>query len=279
MPPCMSEMPPGAEFGTWKSGSKLSGDVECAVDDRRLEVDGPDLTAAVDPPHLAVVVLRRPPLAAVRFGLLAQDLAARRDAQAERVVGRVQPVVQRPGQAARLPFHVGDAAVARIEHLPLVGDAVAVGIGELVDIPIVGLEHEEFAVAKRKRNARQHQLVGEHGVLVVNAIAIGVLVARDAADRLAGVGAVGIAHVGPHLEHVHAAVAVECDADRIFDQRVGEHRLDPESRRQLEVLLLVGGIEPLDRRLLAEIGAQIDLRLERIRRLSGLRLRGRIPRV
>ena len=84
-------------------------DVERAVDDRHLEVHRADLAAAVDPPHLAVVVLRRPPLPAVRISLLAQDLAVRREAQAERVVGHVEPVVERPGQPARLPLHVRDA--------------------------------------------------------------------------------------------------------------------------------------------------------------------------
>jgi hypothetical protein len=190
------------------------------------------------------------------------------------VVGRVQPVVECPGHAARLPFHVGHAAVACVEHLTLVGDAIAVGIGQLVEIPIVGLEREEFAVAEWKANARQHQFVGEHRVLVVDAVAVGVLVPGNPADRLAGVRAVGVAHVGAHLEHVHTTVAVERDPDGILNQRIGEYRLDSESGRELEVLLLVGGIEPLDRRLLAEVGAAVDLRLRWVRCLARRRLPG-----
>ena len=169
--------------GHLEVGLEVVLDVERAVDDRRLEVDRADLAAAVDPPHLAVVVLRRPPLPAVRVGLLAQDLAVRRDAQAERVVGHVEPVVHGPREPARLPLHVRDAADARVEQLLLVGDAVTVGVGELVHVAVVGLEREDDAVAERKRDARHDHLVDEDRVLVVRAVAVGVLVPRDAADR------------------------------------------------------------------------------------------------
>ena len=65
MPPCMSAMLGGAGQGDVEAGLELVGDVERAVDDRHLEVDGAALAAAVDEPHLAVVVLRQAPLAAV----------------------------------------------------------------------------------------------------------------------------------------------------------------------------------------------------------------------
>ena len=57
---------------------------------------------------------------------------------------------------------------------------------------------------------------------VVVAVAVGVLVPGDAADRVVLVVAVDVLHVGPHLGDVHPAVAVEGDRDRLLD--VGSDR-------------------------------------------------------
>ena len=243
-------------------GLEVVGDVERAVVNGRLKIDWPDLAATVDPPGLAVVVLGRPPLAAVRLGLFPQHLSARRDAQAERVVGHVEPVVHRPGEAAGLPLHVRDAADVRVEELFLVGDTVTVRVGVLEHVAVVGLEREDHAVFQREGHARHHHLVDEHGVLVVAAVAVGVLVPRDAADRRARVRTVGVLHVRAHLEHVHPAVAVEGHADGVLDERIGEDWLDAEAGRQQEPFLLFFRRQPQHGRPWAEIGAHGDLRVE-----------------
>src|SRR5204863_6130927 len=105
---------------------------EGAVMDRELEIHRAALTARVDEPRLAVVVGAQAPLAAVGPGGLALE-AARRPADAERVVGRVDPVVEVPHQARLLVLDVRVAALADAgeDHLALVGDAVAVGVGQL----------------------------------------------------------------------------------------------------------------------------------------------------
>ena len=241
-----------------KVGLEVVGNVEGPVGDWRLEVDGADFTAAIDPPHLAVVVLSRPPLPAVGIGLLAQHLAVGRNAQAERVVGHVEPVVERPGQAAWLPLHVGDAARAGIEQFLLVGDTVAVRVRVLVHVAVVGLEREDHAVPERKRNPRHHHVVHEHRVLVVDAVAVGVFVPRNPADRRARVRTVRVLHVGAHFQHVHATVAIEGHTDRILDQRVGQHRLDLVAGRQQEHLLLRGRILTDDWRTLQEVRGVVE---------------------
>ena len=60
--------------------------------------------------------------------------------------------------------------------------------------------------------------------------------------------------VAAELEEEHAAVAVECHLPWRVDQRIGQHRLEPVSGGQPELLrLLVGGQRP-DRRPWGEIG-------------------------
>ena len=71
--------------------------------------------------------------------------------------------------------------------------------------------------------------------------------------------AVGVLHVRPHFEHVHAAVAVERHADRILDVGIGQHRLDLEAVRQQEQLLLLLGREPHDGRARQKVGARIGI--------------------
>ena len=65
--------------------------------------------------------------------------------------------------------------------------------------------------------AREHQLVDEHRVLLVDAVVVGILVQRDAPDRIELAGRVGILHVGADLDDEHPAVAVEGDLRRLLD--------------------------------------------------------------
>ena len=88
--------------------------------------------------------------------------------------------------------------------------------------------------------AREHQLVDEDGVLLVDAVVVDVLVQRDASDRIALAGRVRVLHVAAVFEHEHAAVAVEGDGRRLLDHRVGEDGLQTVTRLQDELFGLFG---------------------------------------
>ena len=243
-------------------GLEVVPHVECAIGDGRLKIDRTDLAAAVHPPHLSVVVLRGPPLTAIRFRLFTNHFPAGSYSEPVWVVGHVQPVVERPREPSRLPFHVRHTARACVEELFLVRDAVTVRVGVAVHVAAVRLQHEEHAILKRVRHARQHEVVDEHRVLVVQAVTVCIFVAGDAADRLARCRALRVLHVGPHLEDVHPPVSVERHADGILDQRVGEHWLDLEAGRQQEILELPLRRLAQHRRTLQEVSALRDLRFD-----------------
>ena len=219
---------------------ELVVDVERAVHDRRLEVDRAALAAGIDEPHLAVVVLGQAPLPAVRRGRFLQHLALRRPPQAEGVVGAVNPVVHAPDEAARLVLEVlADAAGALEEQLLLVGDAVVVGVGVLVDLVGVRLHRQDGVAIERRDEARRRQLVDEHGVAIVDAVALRALVHADAAGRLLLAGRVRVEHVGAELGDEHPPVAVERDGAGADDLRLRHHQLEVVAGRQDEVGLLL----------------------------------------
>ena len=237
---------------------ELVVDVEGAVLDRRLEVDRAALAAGVDEPHLAVVVLGQAPLAAVRRRRLLQHLALRRPAQAERVVGAVDPVVHRPDEAARLVLEVlADAPGALVEQLLLVGDAVVVGVGVLVDLVGVRLHRQDGVAIERRDEARRGHVVDEHGVAVVDAVTLRALVHADAAGPLLLGGGVRVEHVAAQLGDEHPPVAVERDRAGADDLRLRHHQLEVVARRQDEAGLLLLRRERLDRLLRREVGADL----------------------
>ena len=159
--------------------------------------------------------------------------------------------------------------LAKNSSLP-VGHAVAVRVGELVEVPVVGLEHQHRAVLERKRRARHHEAVGEHGRTVVGAVAVGVFPPRDAAVGFARIRPVGVAHIRPHLDHVEAAVGIEVDGHGPLDGRIGQDELSFEARGQQEHLLLELGRLPHHWRAPQEVGARrVGWRL----RSAGRRLR------
>ena len=234
----------------------LVGDSEGAVMDGHLEVDRSAFASGAHEPHLPVVVLHEPPLAVVRSGRLPDD-PGRRPPEAERVVGAVNPVVEPPHEPALLVLQVAVAADpdAAVEHFALVRDAVAVGIGQLDHVVRRGFVGEDAVVVERQDRAREHQLVGEDGVLVVGAVAVGVFPPADAAFRLALARALDVGHVGDELGDVHAPVAVELDHRGCVDIGIGQHQLHAVARRQHERLrLFLGGLRG-DRRLGRKVGA------------------------
>ena len=260
---------------------------EVAVDDRELKAHRHARSAALEP-DLAVVVLRDAPLAPVVAGGLLDD-AVRCPARAEGVVRAVHPVVERPGQKGFLPLDVREAPVAGVEELLLVRDAVAVRVGVLPHFLRVGLFRQDRVGPEGRHESREHEVVHEHGVLVVHAVVVRVDVQRDPADRVELSGHVDVEHVAAILDDEHPAVAVERDGRRLLDDRIGEHELEAVAGRKEEQLQLLLGRLRQDGGLLGEIDAaqilasaataapgRITLSrraLDRARRCRGRRLR------
>ena len=97
---------------------------------------------------------------------------------------------------------------------------------------------EDRVGAERHHEAREHHACRRRPCASRRlAVAVLVLVHRDAADRIELAGRVGVLHVAAQLEHEHAAVAVEGDLRRLLDVRIGQHRLELEAGRQPEPLL------------------------------------------
>ena len=182
----------------------------------------------------------------------------RRPARAKRVVGAVHPVVQRPGQERFLALDVAEPAVAGVEQLLLVRDAVAIGVGVLPQLVGVRLLGQDDARPERRDEPREHEVVDEHGVLVVDAVVVAVDVHRDPADRVELSGHVEIEHVAAILDDEHPAVAVERDRGGLLNDRIGQHELEAIPRLQDELLELFLRRARTERRLLGPIDVGID---------------------
>ena len=233
-------------------GVEPVGNVDVAVDDRELPVRR-DAVGALEVPLLAVVVLGQAPLRAHRAPGCFLDDPAGRPARAERVEGRVQPVVQRPGHRAFQVLDVVDAAVARAEQLLLVGDAVAVRVGVLPEFLRVGLLRQDRVGPVRRDEAGEDQLVDEDGVPVVDAVVVRVGPQGDASDGVELAGRFLVGHVTRVLEDEHPAVAVEHDGRRVLDARIGQHELEAVSRLKDERLELFRRCLRQDGRLLRPV--------------------------
>src|SRR6185295_3027046 len=106
----------GCGRGCWSgTGSPAAGRGRTwgkrAIVDRKLEVHRTAFAACIDEPRLPIVIRRQSPLAAVRCRRLAKK-TRRSPANAEGVVGRVDPVVHVPEQAGFLMLDVRVAALA-----------------------------------------------------------------------------------------------------------------------------------------------------------------------
>ena len=106
--------------------------------------------------------------------------------------------------------------------------------------------------------SREHQVVDEHGVLVVDAVVVGVDVQRNPADRIELAGHVEVQHVAAIFDDEHPAVAVERDRGRLLDDRIGEHQFQAVAGLKDELLQLLLGRFRQHRRLLRPVDVRVD---------------------
>ena len=246
----------GAPHVVFRLRIELIRRVERAVVNRKLKVRRQPADARLEP-HLAVVVLRRAPLRSGRTGRLPND-AGGRPANAERIDGAVEPVVERPDEAARLATQRTAAAEVRREHGLLVGGAIAVRVGEAPQLVAVVLERQDRVRADRQDEAREQQLVHEHAVVLVDAVVVSILMDGNPTDGLQQVLSVGRLFVSSQLDDEHASVAVEGNLSRVVDVGIGEDGLDAVARRQPEPLRLLRGWQRRERRLRGQIRVGVE---------------------
>jgi hypothetical protein len=228
-----------------------------AVLDRNLEVGGPALAGRIHQPDLPVVVHRHAPFGAGRARGLAQD-AGRRPPETERVVRAVDPVVERPDEAALRLLHVPAPARADtgVEDLAPVGDAVAVRVHQQDDVIRVRLVGDD-ALVERQDHAREEQVVGEDGVAIVDAVFLRALVHADAACRFVLPAGVDVEHIAAELGDVEPAVSVERHHCRADDRRIRKHQFQSIPRRKDEAFRLLFRRERKDRRLRTVVPAGV----------------------
>ena len=239
-----------------KAGLELRPRGRLTVEDVVLEIERAFLAARVHHPELALVILRRAPLAAVAGNVLLDELAVL-PAQAVVVHCGIDPVVERPRHAAWLMLKIAAARAALIHWLLFIAHTVAVGVLVEIDVVRVGLA-DQHAIGQRQQQARQLQLVGKDAMHVVLAIALARPMHGHAARAHQLVRAVDVAHVAAHLRDEEPAVAIKSDANRLRDVRLAQDQLHAITGRQLESLLLLRGCERLHRRLRWEVGGVIS---------------------
>jgi hypothetical protein len=174
-------------------------------------------------PHAPAVVDGAAPLSAVegRHHLEGAGLVP----QVPVVLGRVDPVVEPPDEAVRVVLGVPlQAAVAVADQRLLVHTQVAVGVAHPPEVRRLAHEH---AVGHGLDCARQDELVREDRPAIHLPVVVEVLQDSHAADPLAGVLHARAHREGGHLDDPHASVGVEIDEDRVLDQRLFRHQLDP----------------------------------------------------
>ena len=193
-----------------------------AVGDVCLEVPYALFTARVGEPQLAPLVLRQPPLPAVWRGGFLHGVAVRRPAQPVGVVSRVEPIIHRPSQPARLVLHVSAARSTFIKWALRLRHAVAVFIRPRHDVVRVRLA-DEHLVLQGLHHARDEQAVGKNRVLIKDPVCH--LVARDSRLRCDFIGALDVLHIRAHLHDVEAPISVKRHRHWLFDVRLAEHQL------------------------------------------------------
>ena len=141
------------------------------------------------------------------------------------LVGNVNPVIEIPDEAGGLVLHVASTATAFVDFDFLVGHAVFVGVAVGPEIERVG-HSDHDAVVEREDHAGEEKIVDEYGVLVVNAIAVGIFVTGDAGFRLLFTGGVGVLHVGEHFDDVESAISIPGHRDGLIDVRIAEDEFE-----------------------------------------------------
>ena len=148
------------------------------------------------------------------------------ETEAESVLRQVDPVVEAVDQPVAGVLRTGQPGESVEDVAHLVDPPVAVVVA--VPVELRRLDEEEAAVRGRDR-ARQDQPIEQGHAPVHDAVAVIVLEADHATDRGELIATVDVRHEAPHLDHQRAAVGVERDRDRVFDQRLGRDELDAEA--------------------------------------------------
>ena len=235
------------------------------VHKQRIGVD-----VAIDAPG---IILRHTPLPApqARHGdKLALPRSGGLVRQVPLMLGHHEQIVHAPIEPVGAVFeHAQPGKTVRQLHLA-VGDKIAIGVACL---PQRGrLTDQRAAICQHLEGARQHQLVGKHGALVVNPVIVGVVQHDQAVDRLQAVFHGQIVRPARQFHHPQPAIAIMFDQDRILDQRFGGDQLDGIARRHGKAFQRVGGGQ--HRRLVRLGGLEIGpgpahLAAQRHRKIGG----------
>ena len=186
---------------------------------------------AVEAPH---VIHRQPPLGSAAIDRIGRPHQVGADAEAPAAGLRgIDEVVGAVEQGAVLMLEVGARWTAIVDHDMLIGDPIAILVLVGDELAGVGLG-DHHAIIQRQHHARQHEVVDIGGRLVIDAIALGIGQHRDARFRLILALGIRIGHVGAHLAHQHAAIAIPGEADRIDDHRLLRNHFDMVAGRKLE---------------------------------------------
>ena len=133
-------------------------------------------------------------------------------------------------------FHVATATPPFIHFDFFVGDAIIVGIPIGPEVEGVGdVNHD--AVIEGQNSSGQQEVVDEDGVLVIDAITGGVLVAGNSGFRCLLARGVCVLHVGAHFDDVKGAVSVPGHGNRLMDVRVTENKVESIAVLELDRFL------------------------------------------
>jgi hypothetical protein len=142
----------------------------------------------------------------------------------------MHPVVERPEQRVGVVLDVRlTAAVGIGDRLFRVSLAVPVGV---LHVPEVRRFRHQHPFVEHFQRPRQYEAVGEDRPFVHPAVAVGVLERDDAAGRVVLVAGADVGHVARHLDRPQPAFLVPVDDDRILDEGLARHELEPVTRRQ-----------------------------------------------
>ena len=148
------------------------------------------------------------------------------------VLRDIDGVVHAPVESVGGMFDIAHPAEAVLDHLFGIGHQIAIGVAGLDQIG--RLADQGAAMVQNLERAGQDQSVLEHGALVIDAVAVGILQDRHIADRLFHVDH-GLAHgIALHFDHPQPAVAVELGQNRVLHQRLGRHQLHLVARRHVK---------------------------------------------
>ncbi len=133
-------------------------------------------------------------------------------------------------------FHVATASPSFMDFNLLIGDAIIVGIPIGPEVEGVGdVNHD--TVIEGQNSSGQQEVVNEDGVLVINAITGGVLVAGNSGFRCLLARGVRVLHVSAHFDDVKGAVSVPGHGNRLMDVRVTENKVESVAVLELDRFL------------------------------------------